>query len=57
MVEENKGTNNIKGDVYFVENESWGKLYIMFSDKWSKKKAYTALEIHSRDIQWLWELK
>ncbi len=48
MVEENKGTNNIKGDVYFVENESWGEvIYIFFRQMEQEKKAYTALEIHS----------
>ncbi|MCZ9159973.1 ShET2/EspL2 family type III secretion system effector toxin [Escherichia albertii] len=48
MVEENKGTNNIKGDVYFVENESWGEvIYNIFRQMEQEKKAYTALEIHS----------
>lgn len=41
VVEENKGTNNTKGDVYFVENESWGEVIYIFSDKWSKKKKLT----------------
>lgn len=31
VIQENKGTNNIKGDVYFVENESWGSvIYNLF---------------------------
>ncbi|EQB7292858.1 ShET2/EspL2 family type III secretion system effector toxin (plasmid) [Escherichia albertii] len=48
VVEENKGTNNIKGDVYFVENESWGEvIYNVFRQMEQEKKAYTALEIHS----------
>lgn len=48
VVEENKGTNNIKGDVYFVENESWGEvIYNIFRQMEQEKKAYTALEIHS----------
>lgn len=25
-VKENAGTNNVTGDIYFVENESWGKI-------------------------------
>ncbi|EET4012380.1 ShET2/EspL2 family type III secretion system effector toxin, partial [Escherichia coli] len=48
VIQENKGTNNIKGDVYFVENESWGSvIYNLFLQLEKENKSHTSLEVHS----------
>ncbi|EFC7333885.1 ShET2/EspL2 family type III secretion system effector toxin, partial [Escherichia coli] len=48
VIQENKGTNNIKGDVFFVENESWGSvIYNLFLQLEKENKSHTSLEVHS----------
>ncbi|HFO4100095.1 TPA: ShET2/EspL2 family type III secretion system effector toxin, partial [Escherichia coli] len=43
VIQENKGTNNIKGDVYFVENESWGSvIYNLFLQLEKENKSHTS---------------
>ena len=48
VINENTGTNNINGDVYFVENESWGRvIYNIFLQMEKENKACLSLGIHS----------
>lgn len=48
ILKEDTGTNNINGEIYFVENELWGSvIYDIFLQMEKKHETHRSLDIHS----------
>ncbi|EJH1737825.1 ShET2/EspL2 family type III secretion system effector toxin, partial [Escherichia coli] len=48
IIKEDTGTNNINGEIYFVENELWGSvIYDIFLQMEKKHETHRSLDIYS----------